>query len=202
MFIMPAWKWRFQQPAASDLGAVANCSSKAAAFCGAKNSDILIISNDTRAAIQPTSASAKGQRPQSVVITSQGAEFNQAARQVRFWGHVSAQESTMAITSEWLTFKLRDDASRALDKVSTDNRIEQIVAETNVVVRLAENKSKLARIAPNTTGNKAMSAWRFRGIPFAPKPGAKSRRITSCWSAPPACSLPKATPSPSCQAVT
>lgn len=108
-------------------------------FLWRKAADILIISNDTRAALQPTSTAAKDQRLQSVVITSEGAEFNQGARQVRFWNQVHAQEPAMDITCEGLLFKLRD-TSVAMDKVSTENRIEQILAETNVVVRLADQQ--------------------------------------------------------------
>jgi lipopolysaccharide export system protein LptA len=101
-------------------------------FLWRKNADVLTVSNATRALIQ---------RKQPVEITSRGSEFSQTERRVSFWDKVRAHDPEMDITSEWLTIKLRATNS-AMETVSSESQVEQIVAETNVVVSLPDQQTE------------------------------------------------------------
>lgn len=105
---------------------------KGTGFLWRRNEDRLIISNDTHAVIQ---------RKQAVEINSRGSDFNQTEKRVTFWGNVRTHDPEMDMVSEWLAIKLRD-TNNALATFSSESRLENIVALTNVSVVLPEQQTE------------------------------------------------------------
>jgi lipopolysaccharide transport protein LptA len=104
----------------------------------------------TPAPAVPDAPAAKPPAPRAPTeITADRGDFDWAARQVIYRGHVRVDDPEMKLTSEWLIS----------DLPQAGQRVNHIVAETNVVIDATDEKGQ----SVHATGSKAVYLYQVQG---------------------------------------